>query len=238
MSSQSLAQLTHAHTRTHACTRVTAAESSHLRKPTKHHCHRILAGCSTKTHTVQQRFSWVPPSQPLLLASDATPAFYFLYSEGLSSSNVPLPSPAEERRITHLQLVCCPERLKAAGLRSITKTCLCLLLFVCYAHTIAFHRLRACSPPGLTMSGLLKHLGGEQRRESVAHAGGWAGATGPVPPFHCSSSSTQARDASRERHRTRKEQAEAHLPGFVCCTVRPAQEKTAEALTSGAAPSL
>lgn len=29
----------------------------------------------------------------------------------------------------------------------------------------------------------------------------------------------------------------AHLPGFVCCTVRPAQERTAEALSSGAAAS-
>lgn len=85
--------------------------------------------------------------------------------------------------ITHLQrvLVCESTGLKAPQLCSITKICLCLMLFVYQTQTIAFHGLQVYSPPSRdNVERIQTPLAREQSCESVAHrwAGGRARANG------------------------------------------------------------
>lgn len=123
--------------------------------------------------------------------------------------------------ITHLQhvLVCESTELKAPQLCSITKTCLCLMLFVYRTQTIAFHGLQVYSPPSRdNVERIQTPLAREQSCESVVHTGGRVGelgqmATGLVQLYECSTS-TQAKDASWDLYKTRKEQWESALTRF------------------------
>lgn len=108
-----------------------------------------------------------------------------------------------ESLITHLQrvwcVVCESTGLKAPQWCSITKTCLCLMLFVYQTQTIAFHGLQVYS--ALTMWSVFKHLWPGDKAANLWHTqvGGLGQmATGPVPLYECSTS-TQAKDALQDK---------------------------------------